>query len=196
MVNWIYENIAFFIEIIAVVFGLTYVLLAARNNIWCWFFGVVGSLISIILFFHFFNLVAESMLYLYYVGTGIYGWLNWSKMQEKKEFIIVTKPLKIHLLLVSFGLISTYVLSLFIQELFAEASYPLLDSFTTVFSIITTILVVKKWMENWLYWIVINTVTVYLYFSKGINYYGLLTIFYVAMSIYGYFNWRKLLKNA
>jgi len=190
--SWLQVHIAFILEITAVICGLAYVILAARNNIWCWLFGIIGSFLSVILFYNFFDLVAESMLYVYYVGTGIYGWLNWNKMDSEADFTIVSKPIKVHLIVIGFGLISAYILSLFIQKIFADASYPLLDSFTTVFSIITTILVVKKWIENWLYWIVINSLTVYLYFSKGLNYYGLLTIFYVGMSVYGYIHWRKL----
>ena len=130
------------------------------------------------------------MLYIYYVATGVYGWVNWSRVEEEKS--IVSKPIKTHFILILLGLISTYVLSLFIEKLFAEATYPLLDSFTTVFSVITTILVVKKWIENWLYWIVINTLTIFLYFIKGLDFYGSLTIVYVGMSVYGYFNWREL----
>ena len=188
--TWLANNIALILEIIAVICGLAYVILAARNNIWCWFFGVIGSLLSIILFYQYYNLVAESLLYVFYVAMGVYGWVNWSKVEEEKS--IVSQPIKTHVILIAFGLVSTYLLSLFIKELFADASYPLLDSFTTVFSIITTILVVKKWIENWLYWIVINTLTVFLYFTKGLDFYGGLTTLYVGMSVYGYLNWRKL----
>lgn len=190
MVLWIFDNIPLLLEVVAVVCGLVYVILAAHNSIWCWLFGIVGSCLSIILFYKYYNLVAESMLYIYYVATGIYGWVNWKKAEQEKS--ITSKPIKTHLILISSGLAATYLLSLFIQKVFADASYPLLDSFTTIFSIITTILVVQKWIENWLYWIVINTLTVFLYFAKGLDFYGSLTIVYVGMSIYGYFNWRKL----
>jgi nicotinamide mononucleotide transporter len=68
---------------------------------------------------------------------------------------------------------------------------PLLDSFTTVFSFIATWLVAKRVLENWIYWICIDALTVYLYFSRELNLYALLSLAYTFMAVYGYIQWRK-----
>ena len=73
-----------------------------------------------------------------------------------------------------------------------EAEKPLIDSFTTIFSFIATYLMAKKWIENWLYWIVIDGVSVYLYYTRGLEIYALLMFAYTIIVVYGYFEWKKL----
>ena len=68
---------------------------------------------------------------------------------------------------------------------------PIVDSFTTVFAIIATYMVTKKVLENWLYWIIIDTVSVYLYFSKDLHLTSLLFITYTIIAVFGYFIWIK-----
>ena len=75
---------------------------------------------------------------------------------------------------------------------YTQASFPYLDSATTCFAVMTTYLVAKKVLENWFYWIVINTVSIYLYFSKGLMLTTALFVVYVFMAIAGYFMWRKM----
>ena len=75
---------------------------------------------------------------------------------------------------------------------FSGAKKPLTDSFTTIFSFIATYLTTKKWIENWIYWIVIDAVTTYLYFSRGLEVYSLLMLAYSIIAIYGYLEWKKL----
>ena len=72
---------------------------------------------------------------------------------------------------------------------------PLLDSFTTVFSIIATIMVIKKILENWLYFIVIDIASIYLYFTRDLNQTAILFAVYTLIAIYGYFNWIRVIKK-
>ena len=68
---------------------------------------------------------------------------------------------------------------------------PLLDSFTTIFSFIATWMTARRVLENWIYWIAIDGLSVYLYYSRGLDVYSLLSFVYTGMAIYGYFNWKK-----
>ena len=68
---------------------------------------------------------------------------------------------------------------------------PIIDSFTTVFSIFATFMVAKKILGNWLYWIVIDIASVYLYDSRDLKQTAFLFIVYTAFAIYGYFSWIK-----
>ena len=72
---------------------------------------------------------------------------------------------------------------------------PLLDSFTTVFSIIATIMLIKKILENWLYFIVIDIASIYLYFTRDLNQTAILFAVYTLIAIYGYFNWIRVIKK-
>jgi nicotinamide mononucleotide transporter len=190
MENWIYNNIALLLEISAVLAGIIYVILAARTNIYCWVFGIVGSLISIYIFIFYSKLYSEALLYTFYVFAGIYGWIKWTNKKDKK--IITSLSLIKNVIIVALGVIASLILYSVITFLFADAQKPLIDSFTTVFSFIATYLTTKKYLENWLYWIVIDAVTTYLYFSRGLEIYALLMLVYVFMALYGYLNWKKM----
>ena len=74
MVNWLSNHFELILEIVAVLLGIIYVILAAKNKISCWIFGILGSVLSIFLFVFYAKLYAESVLYLFYTFAGIYGW--------------------------------------------------------------------------------------------------------------------------
>lgn len=183
------------LEIIAVVFNIAYVILAAREHIACWVFGIIGSALSIWLFVDA-QLYAESVLFSYYIVMGFYGWWAWSKQKGKdqKPLEILESALKIHLKWIAVGYAGTFVL-FWVLRSFTDAEMPLLDSFTTVFSFIATWMVAKRWIENWIYWIAIDALTVYLYFSRELDLYAWLCVAYTIIAVYGYVAWRKDLKT-
>ena len=178
------------LEYAAVFFNIAYVILAARENIWCWPMGIIGSGLSIWLFIES-KLYAESVLFTYYVIMGIYGWWAWSQGQTKEGKLEIRQiKVKTHLLILLAGYGLT-TLVFYLLRTYTDAEMPLLDSFTTVFSFIATWLVAKRVLENWIYWICIDALTVYLYFSRELNLYALLSLAYTFMAVYGYMQWRK-----
>ncbi|MCO6501299.1 MAG: nicotinamide mononucleotide transporter [Vicingus serpentipes] len=187
---WASNHIDLLLEIIAVILGIIYVFLAAKNKISCWIYGILGSLLSIILFVFYAKLYAEAMLYLFYVAAGIYGWVNWKNQKHESE--VYQKKISTHLFIVSCGVGLSIGLYLILTTFFKEAKKPLIDSFTTVFSLIATYLTTKKWIANWIYWIVIDVVSTYLYFSRGLEIYALLMLAYSFIALYGYWEWKKL----
>ncbi|MEM9053483.1 MAG: nicotinamide riboside transporter PnuC [Bacteroidota bacterium] len=179
------------IEYVVVGLNLAYIILAARENIWCWPIGIVASALSIWLFL-ISGLYAESILFTYYVIIGFYGWWAWSKGKnsEKDDLPIVTWSARSHVIALSLGSVLTAIL-FFSLSLIPNSEMPLLDSLTTIFSFIATWMFAKKVLENWIYWIVLNFLTTYLYFSRDLKIYGILMILYVILSVYGYISWRK-----
>lgn len=190
MVNWLFNHTSLLLEIFAVLFGVIYIVLAAKNKISCWIFGIVGSLISIYLFIFYAQLYAEAILYVFYVFAGIYGWIKWKKQEHPNE--VYHYPLSIHIKVIGIGVVLSLLLYYLINYLFVNAAKPLVDSFTTIFSFIATYLTTKKWLENWIYWIVIDVVTTYLYFSRGMEIYAGLMFAYTIIAIFGYLAWKKL----
>ena len=190
MLSWLSNHIALILEIAAVIFGIIYVVLAAKNHISCWIYGIIGSLLSIYLFVVYAQLYAEAILYVFYVFAGIYGWITWKKAAHQNE--VTTHKISKHLLIIGIGTACSLLLYYSINNFFPTAQRPLTDSFTTVFSFIATYLTAKKWIENWLYWIVIDAVTVYLYFSRDLSIYALLMLAYSVIAIFGYLEWKKL----
>jgi len=189
-VIWVSNHIDLLLEVAAVILGIIYVILAAKNRISCWIYGILGSLLSILLFIFYAKLYAEAILYLFYVAAGIYGWINWQHQKDGTK--VYQRNRFIHLFIISGGVVLSVALYFILTTFFNEAKKPLIDSFTTVFSFIATYLTTKKWIENWIYWIVIDAVSTYLYFNRGLEIYALLMFAYSIIAVYGYLEWEKL----
>ena len=177
------------VEVAAVLTGIVYVILAARENIWCWFFGIISAGLSIYLFI-ISRLYAESVLYFYYVLAGIYGWYAWRKRSDNNELKISVWPISYHLLALLLGVILSFGLATLLRT-YTDAALPLVDSHTTIFSFIATFMVTRKVLENWLYWIVIDAVSVWLYWSRDLYLYAILMLAYSIIAVWGLLAWKK-----
>ncbi|HKL03736.1 MAG TPA: nicotinamide riboside transporter PnuC [Cryomorphaceae bacterium] len=178
-----------YIEIAAVLFNVAYVLLAARESIWCWPLGILGSGLSIWLFI-IAGLYAESVLFTYYVFMGFYGWFAWSRSSANSGIEIRTWNWQVHFAVLTGGFIGSYGVYAALVN-FTDAQMPLLDAYTTVFSFIATWMVAKRVLENWVYWIAIDALTIYLYFSRELYIYAVLSAAYTVIAFYGYAAWYK-----
>ncbi len=177
------------IEIVAVVFGLIYIILAAKENVWCWPAGFIGTGTSIYLFWDG-SLYMESALNVYYLLMAVFGWWQWQYGSVTKSTLairslVVKEHLSILVLICVLTLTSGYLLSVN-----TDAALPYLDSFTTWSAVITTWMVARKILENWLYWIVINSASIYLYVERGFLLYAVLFGLYVIIAMFGYRHWR------
>jgi nicotinamide mononucleotide transporter len=176
------------LELIAVVLALAYVWLAARQNIWCWPCAFVSTGIYIWLFWQV-SLPFHTLLNVYYLMMAVYGWSKWQGVDQMSIKVTVW-PLSKHILWIAF----LAIIALFMGALgssILDSDFIYLDAYITVFSVFTTILVAHKVLQNWLYWIVINSFASYLYFSKDLALTGCLFIVYVVFAVYGYQRWRK-----
>ena len=179
-----------FLEAAGVFFGLLYIYLAAKESIWCWPAGLISVLIYVFICIDA-KLYAETALQFYYVGTSIYGWYHWNKGGDPQELPISKMTLKEHSLFIITGGILTLILGYTLSN-YTDASIPYIDSFTTIFSLLTTILVTRKVLENWLYWFIVDSVAAYQYFYKELYLTCLLFILYVVIVVFGYMKWRKI----
>ena len=160
----------------------------------CWLFGIAGSLISIYLFYST-KLYSEAILYIYYVLVGIYGYWVWNKAEETDAKLPITdiKWLSIGSILL-LGSALSWGLG-FVLDRYTDAESAYLDAHTTIFSFIASYLEARKILSAWLFWIVINGVTIYLYLSKDLDIYSVLTFVYFIASFIGYYVWRRQFSN-
>ncbi|MEM9022534.1 MAG: nicotinamide riboside transporter PnuC [Bacteroidota bacterium] len=172
------------IEALAVLCSLTYTVLYQLGNIWCWAFAASGAVLFVYLCFRR-NILAESALQLFYVGMAIYGYTHWNDAWQTLHW-----PLSSHLLWIGGALGALFLTWQFLQR-FTTSAMPLVDAFTTVFSIVATWIMVNYVHENWLYWIVIDAVSVYLYFQRKMYFGAGLFVLYTLLSIGGYFHWLE-----
>ncbi len=181
------------VEAAAVVCNVCYVILAVRRNIWCWPFGIMASVLSVFLFLAG-ALYAETALFVFYIAMGFYGWWQWGLSRSAGVIMVQTKNWSWHFTILCFGWMSTVITGWMLQR-YTDAFMPYLDACTTVFAIIATWLTARKILANWLYWIAVNSLGIYLYQSRGFFLYAVLALFFTAMSIYGFYAWRKALSN-
>ena len=190
MSNWFDSTVL--LEWITFVAALAYVYFAAQKKIVTWVF----ALISVGLTFYLDvigKLYIESGLQVFYFVMAIYGWINWKKA-EKNDLPVTRWSIQLHLL----NIFASAWLALLVGYLFAnytEQSTPYLDAFTTCFSLVATFMVVKRVIENWLYWIFINMGMVVLYLNNGYEILALQYGLFVILAIYGYWSWNKALKQ-
>jgi nicotinamide mononucleotide transporter len=182
------------LESIAVIFSVVYVILAAKENIYAWHAAFISVSIYIYLCLNA-DLYAETFLQFFYLIMAIAGWYQWKFKKDKQGAYLKIKriPLKTHLLNVLISSIITVITGLFLSN-YTQAALPFTDAFTTVFSLYATWMVAKKVLENWLYWIVIDLVSVFLYASRELYLTGLLYFVFTLLAIFGYLKWKKTYK--
>ncbi len=177
----------------AVVCGLLYVILIARKHIAAWAFAIIGSLFSMYLCY-FSQYYLETFLQFFYVIMGLWGWINWNRSKTRKatdeKLVIVRWTWKGHALNIALSTVVTIGLGYYFDHNTDQAR-PYLDAFTTVFSLAATFMVTQKVLENWLYWIVIDFVSIELYAYRELYMISALMCFYTILAIYGYLQWRK-----
>ncbi len=176
-------------EILAVVFGIAYVLLAAKESQWAWPFAFFSTLIYTILFWDA-ALVSSSILNFYYMVMAVYGFILWKKDEEGETLAISQWPLKTHLTFIFLGILGALILG-YLSETYAGAKFAYHDAFVMVFSGIATWMMAKKVLENWLYWMVIDSAAIVLYFKSGYLATIVLFVLYVILAVYGYRSWTK-----
>ena len=181
------------LEIIAVVAAIVYLILVVRENIWCWFFAFISTALFIYLFYHV-SLLSESILNVYYLLMAIYGWWQWSKKRNDKVLKIKSLSLKKHLIIIVVGLLLTPAIGYGMLKL--GASFPYMDAFVAIFSVFATLMVAYKIFENWYYWLIIDTISIYLFWQKQMYYTTLLYLIYIVLIFVGIKSWQKImLKN-
>jgi len=183
-----------FWELIAVISSLAYVVLAAKESIWCWPAALVSTVIYTVIFYDVY-LWMDSLLQVYYLAMAIYGWYCWrhvivARTGKKDDEDSGNKEVQqIQSWSAEFHLKTIIVLSVvsvllgWLMANYTPTSFPYLDSATTVFAVFATYLVAKKVLENWLYWIVIDAVSIYLYIEKDLVPTAALFILYVFIFI-------------
>lgn len=171
--------------------AILYIWLAAKNNPWCWIWGMLSCSCWAYASFAFYQLWLDALLQVFYVMMAIWGWYQWKLGGAGNTPRAIGRlPLRWHvLLLVVGGLLSLAFGYYFAAYTSAAATY--WDALTTVFSVIATFLLVQRILENWLYWIVTDALYVWLYASREAWLFSLLMVIYTLMAVWAYFNWRR-----
>ena len=177
------------VELVAVIFGLAYVVLAIRLHHWCWYMTLCSGALFLWLFWNV-ELYLMSLLQLFFMGIAIYGIFKWNPNSSNLEKrITIIKP-KHHLYILSLIVLFSIVIGWFLNH-YTDDAFPYLDTFTAVGSLVTSWMVAKKILENWLYWVVIDAVSIYIYIERELYLTVLLFTIYLIMAALGYHQWKR-----
>lgn len=178
------------LEAVALLLALLYLLLAAHQSQWCWLAAAISCSIYADLMWGA-KLYMEAGLQVAYVLLAGYGWWQWrygQGRQQAQQQEGYAWHWHLRALLLWSG-VSVLLALLLLRYTDAEAVW--LDSFTTVFSLFATWLLTRKLLANWYYWLVIDTVYIYLYASKGFVATGGLYLLYLLLVLYAIVQWRR-----
>ena len=178
-----------FLEWTAVVLNVGFALCIAYEKRIGWLLGLVAAVIGVGLY-ALAHTWAMATLNVYYVVMAVYGWLSWGRDSEDGR--IRTQRWLFHLIVIPAGLLLGYGVSVVLVQ-YLDGSFPLLDAFVTVFSFVATWMMARKMITNWLYFIVVDSVSIYLNWRIGYQGYALLNVIYLVLSVIGFLKWSKLL---
>ncbi|MDA0754771.1 nicotinamide riboside transporter PnuC [Gammaproteobacteria bacterium] len=179
------------IEPTAVILAIAYLLLAIKQNISCWFAAFFSSLLYFFVMYSA-GLYMEAGLQIFYCIMAVYGWTQWRiTLPGNSKFLVKTwnrdQHIKAILLIILLAIVSGWAL-----EKFTNAALPFLDSLTTWGAIVTTYMVAKRLLENWIYWFVIDTISVFLFYSRGLILTSILFLVYLIIIYFGYKSWTQM----
>ena len=179
-----------FIELISAILCVWGVWLNSQPNIWGWPVGLVSVLLAALVYFES-RLFAEFGLQIFYAFSSVYGWWKWQTEKDKIHRLTIHRiPQKWIITSLLSGLIFTGILY-FVLKKSTTADLPLLDSALAIFSLICQIWLARKYLENWLLWMLINVVSVGVYIYKELWFFtGLYMVLFV-LAILGYVRWKK-----
>jgi nicotinamide mononucleotide transporter len=202
------ENTAFsiigypisYVELIGTVFGLISVYYASKANILTWSTGIVNEVFLFILFFQV-HLYADMFLQVYFFIVTIYGWYNWNTSTVENKIAVISTKARwlITIIIIAGWLLSGLLIKnihLYLPHYFkVAAAYPFTDSLVMVLSIVATVLLAKKKIENWHLWILVDVICIILYFKKGVYFLSLEYLIFLGLASYGLYHWKKQLAN-
>ena len=179
------------IEPAAVILAIAYLLLAVKQNIGCWFAAFFSSLLYFFVMYSA-GLYMEAGLQIFYCIMAVYGWTQWrTSIPSNKKFLVKTWNRNQHIKAISLIFLLAFS-SGWALEKFTNAALPFIDSLTTWGAIVTTYMVAKRLLENWIYWFVIDTISVFLFYSRGLFLTSILFFVYLIIIYFGYKSWTKM----
>lgn len=179
-----------YLEWFAVITGIMYVILAAKSKISCWIFALMSSAAYVYLCF-FANLYLETVLQLFYFVMGIIGWVLWNR--PKEEVTVRTWGIKWNIINIILSGFATIVLGYFFKTHTAQA-YPYLDAFIFSFCLSATFMITKKVHEGWIYLIIIDIFSIYLYAGRDLFLSAGLYLIFTGIAVFGWLEWWKIFR--
>ena len=191
-----YQTKDIVLEIIAVVFGLLSVWYSKNNNILVFPTGMISTAIFIYLLYKWI-LLGDMMINAYYFVMSIYGWFIWTRKENNSVTPIsrvTNNEKKIGIIIFLSSLVFVYLIYVYFDKWGTITSY--VDNITTAIFFVGMWLMAKRKIENWIFWIIADIISVPLYFYKGLTFTSLQYLIFTFIAIAGYYSWKKILNKS
>lgn len=184
------------LDILTTILGLIYIWLEYRAHIALWVIGVIMPALDIVLYWQH-GLYGDAGMACYYTFAALYGFYVWKfvKTRKKKEPLpIIFMPRRQYLPTIVFFFVA-WVAVYYVLITWTDSTVPVLDSFTNALSFVGLWALARKYVEQWVFWMVVDGVCTFLYIKKGIPFKAMLYGLYVVIAIAGYLKWRSVAKT-
>jgi len=196
------EHPVSYVEFIGTVLGLISVFLAARANIFTWPTGIANAIFFMVIFYQI-HLYSDMFLQMYFCAMGVYGWFTWKYRAEHAQSDIRTlsntNRLRLVALIAGAVLVIGTLISqihLLLPQIFDHpASYPYIDTFVAVSSVLAVILLARRIFETWVLWVLVDITSIGLYAVKGVKLIAVEYVIFLALAGLGILSWRKLWRS-
>lgn len=191
-----YPTHEIFLELVAIFFGLLSVWLAKKNNILVFPTGIINTAIYVFLLWKW-NLLGDMVINFYYVIMSIYGWYHWSRKKDDVNQYKIAKSTKSEWLYSLYIFITTIVLVIAVYLFFDKFTHwtSYVDTFVTGIFFSGMWLMARRKIENWLFWIVGDIISIPMYFVKGYTFTSIQYLIFTIIAFYGYREWKKKLQQ-
>ena len=184
------------LEIIGTLVGLVYLWLEYKASIYLWIASIIMPAIYIFVFYEA-GLYADVGINIYYLGAAVYGWMVWKyggKSKEADELPITRMPIRNWLKASVVFLVINFLIGWILVN-FTDSNVPWWNAFTTALSVIAMWMLARKYLEQWLVWILADVVSVGLYIYKEIYPTAGLYALFAIIVVFGWLNWKKMMKS-
>lgn len=178
------------LQIVGTLLGLLYLWLEYKANIWLWIVGAIMPMVHGILYLNS-GIYADAAMQLYYVVAGLYGLFVWLRGTKRVEKVVEIQHMPLDWIVpLVLVYVVLHVVMFYVLSEFTDSRVPFFDSMSTALSIVAMWMLSRKLVEQWLVWLVVDMISVGLYFYKGIPITAMLYTLYCALAIAGYMRWR------
>ncbi len=179
-------------ELIAAVLGAISVGLVVLRNVWAFPIGIVMVVMYAWIFYEV-KLYSDVLLQLFFFVLQIQGWIDWTKGEKADDAKIALRTLSSQQWLLTLGIqvSGTFILGFVMKQLFTDVALPWLDAFAAVMSMIAQWWMNKRYLENWILWITVDALYLYIYSSKALFATTVLYAIFLVMAVAGYWEWRR-----
>ena len=187
-----YSTLDITLEIVAVIFGFLSVWFSKQNKIWVFPAGMISTLIFVYLLFKW-ELLGDMLINGYYFIMSIYGWYIWTRKVDKTHVNQIStttfKEKKISIVLFIAALLFVFIVYQKFDKWTSWVAY--IDTITTAIFFVGMWLMAKRKIENWIFWIIGDLISVPLYLYKGFTFTSFQYFGFTFIAIFGYLAWKK-----